>query len=218
MIFFWFIQYLLVKTWTIMKMLPKRSFPGRIFHEIFGLDPEQQNTSSLTGRLPGRFCRHGLFWLLIVVFIAGCGGVSVVGIHPEYPPLEKKTFSIYTDFVEVDSLRPTFQWQPFPGPEDHLAGKVQNVTYELRVWTTIQGESGKLRYARNGLKLPYHKLEEPLEPSSKYLWSVRARFMIDDHFRVIEWGLAGFPLRNETVPNLSCFRFRTPAWNTKFVD
>ena len=191
-------------------MLPKGSFLGRIFHKIFGLDLEQQNTSSLTSRLPGGFCRHGLSWLLIGIFIAGCG-VSVVGIHPEYPPLEKKTFAIFTDFVEVDSLRPTFQWQPFPRPEAQLADKVQHVTYELRVWKTIPGESGKLRYRRKGLKLPYHKLEEPLEPSTKYLWSVRARFMIDGHFRITEWGLAGRPLQNEAVPNSSCFRFRTPV-------
>jgi hypothetical protein len=125
--------------------------------------------------------------------------------------LEKKIFATYPDFVEVDSLQPTFQWQPFPRPKDHLAGKVQNVTYELRIWTMTPGESGKLRYARNGLKSPFHKVEEPLEPSSKYFWSVRARFMIDGHVRVIEWGLAGIPLRNEAVPNQSCFRFKTPA-------
>jgi hypothetical protein len=26
----------------------------------------------------------------------------------------------------------------------------------------------------------------------------------------LEWGMAGLPLRNESVPNLSCFRFKTP--------
>jgi len=193
-----------------MKVLPKESFQSWIFHKIFGLDLEQQTTSFIEGRLLGRFCRHGLFWLLLGVFIAGCG-VAVVGLQPAYPPLEKKIFATYPNFVEVDSLQPTFQWQPFPRPEDFLAGKVQNVTYELRIWTTTPGESGKLRYVRSGLKSPYHKLEEPLEPSSKYFWSVRARFMIDDHIRVIEWGLAGIPLRNEAVPNQSCFRFKTPA-------
>jgi len=90
-----------------MKVLPKESLQSWIFHKI---------------------CRHGLFWFLIVVFSAGCG-IAVVGLHPEYPPLEKKTFAIYPNFVGVDSLQPTFRWQPFPRPEDHLAAKVQNVTY-----------------------------------------------------------------------------------------
>ncbi len=194
-----------------MEVLRRGSYLTRKFHEIFGLVPEQQNTGSLTGWMPGRFYKHDLFRLLIVVFISGCGGVPVVGLHPEYPTLGKKTFAVYTDFVEVDSLQPTFRWQPFPRPEDHFADRIQSVAYELRIWAIIPGESGKLRYSRNGLKLPYHKLEKPLEPSSNYLWSVRARFMIDGHLRVIEWGLAGIPLRNEAVPNSSCFRFKTPA-------
>ena len=49
-----------------------------------------------------------------------------------------------------------------------------------------------------------------LEPSNQYLWSVRARFRIDGNMRVTEWGMAGLPLRNESVPNLPCFRFKTP--------
>jgi len=103
----------------------------------------------------------------------------------------------------VDSLQPTFQWQPFPRPADEFADRIQDVTYELRIWTTTQGLSGKLRYSRDGLKLPSHKLEEPLEPSIQYLWSVRARFMIDGDLRVTEWGMAGLPLRDESVPNLT---------------
>jgi len=193
-----------------MKMLPQESFQNWIFHKIFGLDPEQQNKISLSGPLLGGICRHGLSWLLIVVFIAGCG-VAVVGLHPAYPPVEKRIFAIYPDFVEVDSLQPTFHWQTFPRPKDSLSGKVQEVTYEFRIWTMTPGESGKVRYARSGLKSPYHKVEEPLEPSSKFFWSVRARFLIDGQVRVTEWGLAGIPLRDEAVPNQSCFRFQTPA-------
>jgi hypothetical protein len=148
--------------------------------------------------------------LFALAILSGCGGVTVVGLHPVYPPLEKKAFATHCEFVEVDSLQPTLQWQPFPRPSDDFAIKVQDVTYELRIWTTTQGPSGKLRYTRDGLILPSHKLEEPLEPSIQYLWSVRARFMIDGDLRVTEWGMAGLPLRNESVPNLSCFRFKTP--------
>ena len=193
-----------------MKMPPKKSHQSWVFHKIFGRSPEQQTTSSLAGRRLSRFCRHGLFWLLLVVFSAGCG-IAVVGLKPKYPRLEKKIFAIYPDFVEVDSLQPSFHWQPFPRPKDSFAGKVQDVTYEFRIWRMTFGESGKIRYARSGLTSPYHKLEEPLEPSSKYFWSVRAHFLIDGHMRVTEWGLAGIPLRDEAVPNQSCFRFQTPV-------
>jgi len=193
-----------------MKVLPQKLLQSRIFHKIFARDPEQQTTISLGDRRLGRFCRQGLFLLLLGVFSAGCG-IAVVGLRPAYPPLQKKAFAIYPNFVEVDSLQPTFYWQQFPRPKDDLAGKVQDVTYEFRIWRMTPGESGKLRYARNGLESPYHKVEEPLEPSSKFFWSVRARFLIDGQVRVTEWGLAGIPLRDEAVPNQSCFRFQTPV-------
>jgi hypothetical protein len=153
---------------------------------------------------------------MILAFITSCGGVPIVGLHPEYPPVEKGTFALFSDFVLVDSLQPTFRWQPFPRPEDRSEDKsgrlnrIQDVTYELRIWRLNPGKSGKLYYAREGLNLTHHKLEEPLEPSTKYLWSIRAHFMLDGNPRTIEWGLAGKTLRDEAVPNKSCFRFRTP--------
>lgn len=162
-------------------------------------------------RLPFRWCGQSIRLILLFSIISGCGGVPVVGLRPEYPPLEKSAFAVHTDFVEVDSPQPTFKWQSFPRPEDDLADRVYDVTYELRIWATIPGPSGKLRYARDGLEQPTHKLEKPLEPSSQYFWSVRTRFMIDGESRVIEWGMAGIPLRKEAVPNASCFRFKTPA-------
>jgi hypothetical protein len=157
-----------------------------------------------------------LLSVIVVTSIAGCGGVSVVGLYPEYPPVERGTFALYSDFVVVDSLQPTFRWQAFPRAEDRKAdkegtfGQIEAVTYELRIWKTTAGKSGTLVYAREGLKTPHHTLEKPLEPATKYLWTVRACFEIDGRFRVIEWGLAGNLLRDQTVPNESCFRFKTP--------
>ena len=161
-------------------------------------------------KITEELCGQSISTLLALAILSGCSGVTVVGLHPKYPPLEKKAFATHCEFVEVDSLQPTFQWQLFPRPADDFADKVQDVTYELRIWTMIQGPSGKLRYSRDGLKMTSHKLEEPLEPSFQYLWSVRARFMIDGDMRVTEWGMAGLPLRNESIPNISCFRFETP--------
>jgi len=157
--------------------------------------------------------KHGLASLCLIVaaLTGGCGGVPVVGLHPEYPPLEKKTFALFSEFVPVDSLRPTFRWQPFPGAVDPGVESVQHVTYELRIWEAARGMPTKLKYARAGLELPVHRLEEPLDPSTRYLWSVRARFVVGERPRLTEWSMAGLTLRNETVPNLSCFRFETPV-------
>ena len=138
--------------------------------------------------------------LLFAIFLlAGCGGVTVAGLRPVYPPLEKNFFAVFTNPVEVDSLQPTFRWQNFPRNDDPFVDKVQNVTYELRIWQPVPGSTGKLRYKRDGLELNSHTLEEPLEPSRQYYWSVRARFLIDGDLRVTEWGMAGLPLRNEST-------------------
>jgi hypothetical protein len=147
--------------------------------------------------------------------IAGCGGIPKAGLHPENPPAEMGTFALWTDYVEVESLQPELRWQTFPRPEDIEADKagelnlIQELSYELRVWKTITGSSGELVYKRRGLTQAHHTLEEPLEPSTKYLWSVRAQFMLDGYTRVTEWGLAGFLLQGEVVPNPSCYRFKT---------
>ncbi len=166
-------------------------------------------------RLPIEICRYGFLFLILIFFMAGCS-TPMAGLQPQYPPFEKGIFSRWGNFVEVDSLQPTLRWQPFPQPQDRVGDKagmltqMEGITYELRVWKTIAGMSGDEVYARVGVKLPYHKLEEPLEPSTRYLWSVRAHFLLDGHPRTIEWGLAGKLVREETVPNPSCFRFVTP--------
>ncbi len=170
----------------------------------------KRNRCLCAWKMTKELCGQSISILFVSAILSGCGGVSVVGLHPTYPPLEKKAFATQCEFVEVDSLQPAFQWQPFPRPVDDFAGRIKDVTYELRIWTTTQGPSGKLRYSRDDLKLASHRLEESLQPSIQYLWSVRARFMIDGDMRVTEWGMAGLPLRNESVPNLSCFRFKTP--------
>ena len=177
---------------------------------IYNKGVNKHNRCLCAWKMPNKLHGQSIYILFALAILSGCGGVTVVGLHPKYPPLEKKAFATHCEFVEVESLQPTFQWQPFPRPADDFADKVHDVTYELRIWTTTQGPSGKLRYSRDGLKLPSHKPEESLEPSIQYLWSVRARFMIDGDLRVTEWGMAGLPLRNEAVPNLSCFRFKTP--------
>jgi hypothetical protein len=163
-----------------------------------------------------KICWRGLLAFMLIALITGCG-TPRVGLQPQYPPFEKGMFAIWGKFVEVDSLQPTLQWEPFPRQDDRDAdqegflSRIEEVTYELRIWKTVTANSGELVYARVRLALPYHKLEEPLEPSTKYLWSVRSHFMRDGHPRTIEWGLAGYLLRGEVVPNPSCFRFATPS-------
>jgi hypothetical protein len=157
------------------------------------------------------------FSISLFMLLAGCQGTTLVGLRPEYPPVEIKAFSLYSEFVEVDSLQPTFRWQAFPlsvkeeaTEEPTRKVKIEHVTYEIRIWRTTTDATGKLQYARRGLIEAQHRLETPLNPGTQYFWSVRAHFKLNGHPRTIEWSMAGYALRNEAVPNESCLRFRTP--------
>jgi hypothetical protein len=154
--------------------------------------------------------------VLVLAFILNGCGMPRVGLQPQYPPVKKGMFALWGKFIEVDSLKPTLRWEPFPRQQDldkdekGYLSRIEDVTYELRIWKTITASSGELVYSRESLRLPYHKLAEPLEPSTQYLWSVRAHFLREGRPHTIEWGLAGYLLRDEVVPNPSCFRFKTP--------
>ena len=97
-------------------------------------------------------------------------------------------------YVKVDSLQPTLLWEPVPRPEDHEADKegvlkrIRNVAYDLKILRALDNYPIELIYARQGLPEPSHSIEEPLEPSTKYFWTIRARFELDGHSRVIAWG------------------------------
>jgi hypothetical protein len=165
----------------------------------------------------GNVERFWIFLLLIAAILTGCPNAAVVGLDPVYPPAEMKPFSFYCEFAEVDSLQPVFCWQPFElSPEEQeteevsKTGDIEVVTYEIRIWRTTAGRRGKLVYGRSGLTETHHRLEEPLAPGTRYLWSVRAHFSLKGRRRTTEWSLAGYALRNEAVPNESCLRFRTP--------
>jgi hypothetical protein len=168
------------------------------------------NRASFRG---GRICLA----LCPALLLVACQAANVVGLVPVYPPVEIQTFSLYGDFVEVDSLQPTFQWQPFTLSEEAAADKtigveeIEDITYEIRIWNTAPGADGKLIYVRRDLVETYHRIETPLEPGTRYFWSVRPHFRLNGQPRTIEWTLAGYVLRNEAVPNESCLRFQTPA-------
>jgi len=155
--------------------------------------------------------------LIACAALAACSSGPLPGLQPEYPEVKRSMSEPLGEFVTVDSLRPTLRWRGFPGPEHrkkdkaHALDRVREVRYELRVWHTERGYSGALVYERNDLREPQHALEEALEPSTDYLWTVRARFELDGAIYVTEWSLTSTHLRNYIVPNPSCFRFRTPA-------
>lgn len=177
--------------------------------------------------------RNALIFLVLIM-IAGCTmKAPVYGLRPEYPenrfggPYGPDAASVV--FVKVDSLHPTFRWESFPRSHDvkedkqGMLSRIKDVTYDLKIWRYVN-ESLTLIYSRQGLPENNHKIENPLETCSKYLWTVRARFRIDDQTRVTEWGVSKLPWRAPSpqslpyVPNPNLYRFKTPCHKTATDD
>jgi len=186
-------------------------------------------------------------WLAMALLsLAGCGMKTVVsGFAPVYPvqtwsangAVDFEAAQDKLDWVKVDSLQPTLQWEPFPGTTEAYAGAgvkpfvvvdqslVSDITYDMKIWAVSKGAPGEVVYEREGIVGPSHRIETPLQPKTKYNWSVRGRFKLDGKTRVTEWSLSQIPCLPSyglacargaaqltgTIPPLNYYRFRTPG-------
>ena len=97
----------------------------------------------------------------------------------------------------VDSLTPTLRWHAL-APELAGAGTgmvatagLPSISNDLAIWKGIpirpdDGVQAPM-YCRTGLTGLAHRLEEPLEPSTHYSYSVRARFLLNGRPRITPW-------------------------------
>lgn len=140
------------------------------------------------------------------------GEARVVGLLPVDPEHQEQRFEIF--FTDVHTLQPTIRWETLP------IANATDVSYDLRIWTSAMGWPGTLIYAREALPMPSHTLEEPLKPSTEYLWTVRARFVLDNFPRISTWAMSDTVMwwlkRYDVldVPhkkNPYYYRFKTPA-------
>ncbi|MEE8388808.1 MAG: glycine zipper family protein [Acidiferrobacterales bacterium] len=135
-------------------------------------------------------------------------------LKPVYPPIGKKfidfksvffkkpkNFTGYggMHFVDIDTLRPRFQWEAFPRQVDLRQvglreNPFSNITYDLRLYRGMM--SGKVNsvapidlvYSTQGLKNNHHQITKPLQPCSWYYWTVKARFKLEGVTRSTDWG------------------------------
>ncbi len=139
--------------------------------------------------------QHGLLLFLLCILGSQCAvPLPVSGLRPVYPEARHSAFWGVVDSV-VDSLQPTLRWEAFPGHYDPGLDMslVDNVTYDLRIFRVEHDSVAKLAYSRELLATPSHTIEHPLDPSAKYFWTVRARFQLNGHPRVTQWGIAWSP-------------------------
>jgi hypothetical protein len=107
----------------------------------------------------------GILMISGLVFIS-CTGNRFTVVKPIYP--EVTSDNNYPDPIE--SLQPTFRWDPSPEAETY-----DFVIYKAFKYKGFQRAVGREIYYREGLKEPEHKIEEPLAPNAEYYWSVRIR-------------------------------------------
>ncbi len=102
-------------------------------------------------------------------------------------------------FVPVDAVQPTLEWEAFPRALDVAAvggdaGRFSEVSYELVIHAARAAkpvyEAGAEVYRRTGISEPRHRVEGALQPCGRYFWTVRPRFRLDGWPRVGEWTAA----------------------------
>lgn len=167
-----------------------RDLVGRVYDVVFLITPIDLPTPGYAAfPLAGNDC-----WL--------------VPISPPNPSFSKSV---------IDTLRPTFQWSAFPRELDHqkldpeVLRKIENVTYDLRIWDVdshhISGHfrRNRLFYERTGLAAPEHTMEVSLAPATKYVWSVRARFVFVGRPMATRWA-------TRYAVESTCFLDDIPEW------
>ncbi len=150
---------------------------------------------------------------------------TVCGLHPKHPECRYSSWRKRPRYVEVDSFQPTLQWESFPRPEGlpadeiGLLSRISDVGYDLKIWRVKNDFPVELVYTRQRLLDSSHKIEHPLEPSTRYFWTVRARFKLDGQSRVTKWSYSRMPwlpqgldpCTLDHIPVLNHLRFITPS-------
>ena len=146
---------------------------------------------------------------------------AAFGLAPIYPTIRGQLTGtpILGNRIEwktVASLRPTLKWQRFPRDSDIRAAaepmaRVKNVRYDLIIARENNLVPGTIIYQQQGLNQNEHTLTMPLRSDNRYFWTVRARFELDGHEYVTEWGVTHYMAFGRMVaPSKWSYRFRTP--------
>ena len=160
------------------------------------------------------------------MFLAGCSRTSIYygGVKPIYPDAGHDSSA-----VMVDSLTPTFRWQPDVNRPCTYDFAIWDHAEEIRTGNPLVGYRTNIEfrsyiYYKEALPLPEHKIEIPLAPSTVYYWSVRIR----SGDKVSEWAyldylqhsinnglLLSLMSSGELTGNRWFYDFRTPKADKK---
>lgn len=181
----------------------------RAHDEVFLATPLKLPAPSNYGKWPSaRNTFYGICWLAPIQPSSGL----IIWSKPA-----DTTPAVVSGYTVIDSIRPTLRWSSFPRDLDRrelnpatLQG-IGDVTYDLKIWETEEGERSRLVYTRTGLPNPEHAMEESLAPDSRYFWSVRARFSSDGQPMATRWAhSSGGSCFANDLKDRQYHRFATP--------
>ena len=144
-------------------------------------------------------------WILAgLLALAACSWTTIHGVTPISP---EPGISSWTNRpTTVESLQPTFRWEPVAE---------QDARYDFIIYESYGGliaAVGREVYYREALQEPEHTLKDPLQPKHEYYWSIRVR----RRGELSEWSRfdytsvpGGCSMRKEEV--YPFFWFRTPS-------
>lgn len=127
----------------------------------------------------------------------GTGNNRACGLIAVAPPPPWGIFKEGPGVAPVDTLAPVLTWATFPSAEmkesDAALDRATSVSYDVRIWRASDIDPPALVYERWGLPSSTHRVEEELRPATGYLWSVRARYVVDGQPRAIRWSASELP-------------------------
>ncbi|MBK9243415.1 MAG: hypothetical protein IPM30_00925 [Burkholderiales bacterium] len=123
---------------------------------------------------------------------------SACGLQPKQPVPNWVLFgSTGVADTVVDSRFPMLAWEQFPPKQwvsyEPSLSEAKAITYDVRVWRDAEHLAGDLVYERIGLAATSHRVEHELEPATRYLWSVRARYNVAGRPRATRWTVTPTP-------------------------
>jgi hypothetical protein len=132
--------------------------------------------------------------------------------------LQMKDIPRTSKYIDVENgLIPFRRWQFI---EADLT-RVSDVRYDLRIWEVQGKRKGDLVYDRKRLETTSHRIAKRLKPDTKYLWTVRARFLLDGNPRVSEWSImmhAAPPARRPPGYPEECWSYWGPGCTLRYMS
>jgi hypothetical protein len=132
-------------------------------------------------------------------FLRGYGSSNDIEFELPGPSANSPGKSITSPFFiptpTVDTLQPTLVWNAFRAPDetaDAAKGMARSkiLGYEVCIWRRYQPEQMTPQgcdHRHQGGTETSHTLEAPLLAGTRYLWSVRMRFKVDDDAYLTGW-------------------------------